>query len=53
MSLFYPYHINTYPYPSRTSMPKMVPIGKHKLPPLPYPYNALEPYIDEKTMFIH
>ena len=23
------------------------------LPPLPYPYNALEPHIDEKTMTIH
>lgn len=33
--------------------PKPVPIGGHKLPPLPYPYNALEPYIDEKTMRIH
>ncbi|WP_246469651.1 superoxide dismutase [Cohnella nanjingensis] len=30
-----------------------VPIGGHKLPPLPYPYQALEPYIDEKTMRIH
>lgn len=30
-----------------------VPIGGHKLPPLPYPYNALEPYIDEKTVRIH
>ncbi|GAA0373370.1 Fe-Mn family superoxide dismutase [Paenibacillus motobuensis] len=30
-----------------------VPIGKHTLPPLPYAYNALEPYIDEKTMRIH
>ncbi|MWC29946.1 Fe-Mn family superoxide dismutase [Paenibacillus sp. MMS18-CY102] len=30
-----------------------VPIGGHKLPPLPYPYNALEPFIDEKTMRIH
>jgi Fe-Mn family superoxide dismutase len=25
----------------------------HELPPLPYPYNALEPYIDELTMQIH
>lgn len=33
--------------------PGSVPIGEHKLPPLPYPYNALEPYIDEKTMVIH
>ncbi|MFD1177470.1 Fe-Mn family superoxide dismutase [Paenibacillus puldeungensis] len=32
---------------------KPVPIGGHTLPPLPYPYNALEPYIDEQTMRIH
>jgi Fe-Mn family superoxide dismutase len=25
----------------------------HELPPLPYAYNALEPYIDEQTMRIH
>ena len=30
-----------------------IPIGEHTLPPLPYPYNALEPYIDEKTMRLH
>ncbi|WP_081413314.1 superoxide dismutase [Aneurinibacillus terranovensis] len=30
-----------------------VPIGGHNLPPLPYPYNALEPHIDEKTMRLH
>lgn len=30
-----------------------VPIGEHKLPPLPYPYDALEPYIDEETMRLH
>lgn len=30
-----------------------VPIGKHRLPPLPYSYNALEPYIDEQTMRLH
>lgn len=30
-----------------------VPIGGHRLPPLPYSYNALEPYIDETTMRIH
>lgn len=30
-----------------------VPVGGHTLPPLPYPYNALEPYIDERTMRIH
>ncbi len=27
--------------------------GQFKLPPLPYDYNALEPYIDEQTMRIH
>lgn len=32
---------------------KPVPIGGHRLPPLPYPYNALEPYIDEATMRLH
>ncbi|MCS7182982.1 MAG: superoxide dismutase [Thermoanaerobaculum sp.] len=25
----------------------------HQLPPLPYPYDALEPYIDTQTMQIH
>ena len=25
----------------------------HVLPPLPYPYDALEPYIDEQTMHLH
>lgn len=33
--------------------PGSVPVGGHTLPPLPYSYNALEPYIDEKTMIIH
>ncbi len=31
----------------------VVPIGEHRLPPLPYSYKALEPWIDEKTMRIH
>ncbi|XEC93902.1 Fe-Mn family superoxide dismutase [Paenibacillus tarimensis] len=35
------------------SLAGAVPIGGHTLPPLPYPYNALEPYIDEATMRIH
>jgi len=26
---------------------------KHQLSPLPYPYNALEPYIDARTMELH
>ncbi|CAM4506851.1 Fe-Mn family superoxide dismutase [Paenibacillus endophyticus] len=30
-----------------------VPVGGHQLPPLPYAYDALEPYIDEQTMRIH
>lgn len=30
-----------------------VPIGQHRLPPLPYPYDALEPHIDERTMRLH
>jgi len=30
-----------------------VPIGGHKLPPLPYAYDALEPYIDAETMRLH
>ena len=25
----------------------------YELPPLPYPYNALEPHIDEQTMHLH
>jgi len=30
-----------------------VPIGGHKLPPLPYEYDALEPYILEEIMRLH
>lgn len=30
-----------------------VPIGGHTLPPLPYAYNALEPYISEEIMRLH
>lgn len=32
---------------------EFVPIGKHVLPPLPYAYNALEPYISEEIMRLH
>ena len=35
------------------SMQAPVPVGGHKLPPLPYPYEALEPYIGRKTVEIH
>lgn len=30
-----------------------VPIGGHRLPPLPYRYEDLEPYIDRQTMELH
>lgn len=30
-----------------------VPVGGHKLPPLPYAYDALEPYISEEIMRLH
>ncbi|GEN45065.1 superoxide dismutase [Alkalibacillus haloalkaliphilus] len=32
---------------------RFVPIGGHELPPLPYAYDALEPYIDERIMRLH
>ncbi|SFJ30518.1 superoxide dismutase [Thermoflavimicrobium dichotomicum] len=41
------------PAETREMIKKRVPIGQHQLPPLPYPYDALEPYIDEQTMRIH
>ncbi|MGE5589869.1 MAG: superoxide dismutase [Bacillota bacterium] len=28
-------------------------MAQYELPPLPYDYNALEPYIDEQTMHLH
>ncbi len=31
----------------------MIPPGQHHLPPLPYPYNALEPVIGRRTLEIH
>ncbi|MBM7645079.1 Fe-Mn family superoxide dismutase [Scopulibacillus daqui] len=30
-----------------------IPVGGHTLPPLPYDYSALEPYISEKIMRLH
>ncbi len=32
---------------------KIVPFGFHQLPDLPYSYEALEPYIDAKTLRLH
>ncbi|MBX6378935.1 MAG: superoxide dismutase [Clostridia bacterium] len=30
-----------------------IPLAQFELPPLPYPYDALEPHIDEQTMRLH
>ena len=43
--------MSTVPEPKFVRQP--VPPGGHQLPPLPYPYNALEPYISETTLRIH
>lgn len=40
------------PLCAQTPTPTAAP-GPHKLPPLPYAYDALEPYIDTTTMQIH
>ncbi|KGP93179.1 superoxide dismutase [Pontibacillus chungwhensis BH030062] len=45
------YHLEDYVETNRQT--GRVPIGKHKLPPLPYPYNALEPYISKEIMRLH
>lgn len=37
----------------RDMIEQSVPLGKHRLPPLPYPYDALEPVISEATLRIH
>lgn len=46
-------HRSDLPHTHVTPGEGTVPIGGHKLPPLPYRYNALEPYIDEQTMHLH
>ena len=38
---------------TRSRINQSIPIGKHTLPPLPYPYNALEPAISEEIMRLH
>lgn len=38
---------------SNQAIGRYVPPGKHKLPPLPYPYDALEPVISADTLRIH
>ena len=35
------------------TQPEPAPSGPFRLPPLPYPFNALEPHIDARTMEIH
>lgn len=39
--------------PNDSQSDQIVPVGGHTLPPLPYAYNDLEPYIDEQTMKLH
>ncbi|MEK8131120.1 Fe-Mn family superoxide dismutase [Paenibacillus filicis] len=46
-------HHSPQPNPASAGGHKAVPIGEHRLPPLPYAYDALEPYIDAETMRIH
>ncbi|MHB8077922.1 MAG: superoxide dismutase [Candidatus Krumholzibacteriia bacterium] len=48
------------PAPARTPSAAATPegsggvgAGEHQLPPLPYAYDALEPYIDAQTMMLH
>lgn len=41
------------PSPKRNKTYRSVPIGEHRLPPLPYRYNALEPVISEEIMRLH
>lgn len=41
------------PPPGEPARLNPVPPGGHRLPPLPYPYDALEPYIDAETMRLH
>jgi Fe-Mn family superoxide dismutase len=39
--------------PAATTPAKPAPTGPFTLPPLPYPYEALEPHIDAETMHLH
>ena len=43
--------VNAHPAPGSTATG--APGGPFTLPPLPYPYDALEPHIDAQTMHIH
>lgn len=46
-------HYEEYAAYERGDKREPVPIGGHVLPPLPYPYNALEPYIAKEIMMLH
>jgi Fe-Mn family superoxide dismutase len=39
--------------PAAAAATALAPSGPFQLPPLPYPYDALEPYIDAATMHLH
>src|ERR1051326_9605543 len=39
--------------PLAKAQPSAAPAGPFMLPPLPYPFDALEPHIDARTMEIH
>jgi superoxide dismutase, Fe-Mn family len=41
------------PAPAAAPPAGVVAVGEHQLPPLPYPYEALEPHIDAQTMMLH
>lgn len=38
---------------AQSTAPQTAPLYPHQLPPLPYAYDALEPYLDKMTMEIH
>jgi Fe-Mn family superoxide dismutase len=40
-------------WPSRIASAQTAPSGPYTVPPLPYPFDALEPHIDAQTMQIH
>ncbi|MFD3446162.1 superoxide dismutase [Microbacteriaceae bacterium 4G12] len=46
-------HYEEYAMYERNTTFSAVPIGGHVLPPLPYPYDALEPYIAKRIMMLH
>ncbi|WP_053219346.1 superoxide dismutase [Virgibacillus senegalensis] len=47
------FHLIKYLMEKPRQRPDVIQPGQHKLPDLPYPYNALEPYISERIMRLH